>query len=42
MLARTDTKAAPWCVVATNDKRQARLDVLDHAINQLSVLTLKD
>ncbi|MBP2281398.1 polyphosphate kinase 2 (PPK2 family) [Psychrobacter sp. PL19] len=36
MLARTDTKAAPWCVVATNDKRQARLDVLDHAIKQLA------
>ena len=42
MLAHTDTKAAPWCVVATNDKRQARLDVLDHAINQLSVLMSKD
>ncbi|MFC6205020.1 ATPase [Psychrobacter urativorans] len=35
MLARTDTEAAPWCVVATNDKRQARLQVLDHAIEQL-------
>ncbi|WP_201512260.1 ATPase [Psychrobacter alimentarius] len=36
MLARTDTADAPWCVVATNDKRQARLEVLDHAIKQLS------
>ena len=36
MLARTDTKDAPWCVIATNEKRQARLDVLDHAIEQLS------
>ncbi|MGO2997841.1 MAG: ATPase [Moraxellaceae bacterium] len=35
MLARTDTKAAPWCIVATNEKRQARLAVLDHAIQQL-------
>lgn len=35
MLARTDTKAAPWCVVASNDKRQARLEVLDYAIFQL-------
>ena len=35
MLARTDTEAAPWCVVATNDKRCARLQVLDHAIAQL-------
>ncbi len=36
MLARTDTADVPWCVVATNDKRQARLEVLDHAIKQLS------
>ena len=36
MLARTDTADAPWCVIATNEKRQARLDVLDHAIKQLS------
>lgn len=38
MLARTDTKTAPWCVIATNEKRQARLDVLDHAIEQLSAV----
>ena len=36
MLARTDTEDAPWCVIATNEKRQSRLDVLDHAIEQLS------
>ncbi|WP_298973974.1 ATPase [uncultured Psychrobacter sp.] len=35
MLAHTDTEHAPWCIVATNDKRRARLDVLDHAIAQL-------
>ncbi len=35
MLARTDTAAAPWCVIATNDKRSARLQVLDYAIMQL-------
>lgn len=35
MLARTDSKAAPWCVIATNDKRRARLEVLDYAIAQL-------
>lgn len=39
MLARTDTKSAPWCVVATNDKRQARLEVLDHAIKKLSAIS---
>lgn len=38
MLARTDTDKAPWCVVATNDKRQARLQVLDHAIEQLTAV----
>ena len=36
MLTRTNTKTAPWCIIATNEKRQARLDVLDHAIQQLS------
>ncbi len=35
MLARTDTDVAPWCLIAINDKRQARLEVLDHAIKQL-------
>ncbi|MGB2786430.1 ATPase [Psychrobacter sp.] len=38
MLARTDTEYAPWCVIATNEKRQARLDILDHAIKQLSAV----
>lgn len=38
MLARTDTEHTPWCVIATNEKRQARLDILDHAIKQLSVI----
>ena len=39
MLAHTDTAYAPWCVIATNEKRQARLDVLDHAIKQLFALS---
>ena len=42
MLARTDSKSSPWCVVATNNKRQARLEVLDHAIKQLSALVTAD
>ena len=37
MLARTDTAYAPWCIVANNDKHQARLQVLDHAITQLQL-----
>ncbi len=35
MLERTDTTDTPWCVIATNEKRRARLEVLDHAIAQL-------
>jgi polyphosphate kinase 2 (PPK2 family) len=35
MLDRTNTEDAPWCIVATNNKRDARLQVLDHAIKQL-------
>ena len=35
MLAHTDTESAPWCIIATNDKRTARLSVLDHAISEL-------
>ncbi|MDO5768486.1 MAG: ATPase [Psychrobacter sp.] len=38
MLLRTNTSPAPWCMVATNDKRTARLMVLDHAIAQLTKL----
>ena len=42
MLARTDSSNTPWCVVATNNKRQARLEVLDHAIKQLSAFVIAD
>ncbi|WP_227431067.1 ATPase [Psychrobacter sp. I-STPA6b] len=35
MLSRTHCKHAPWHVIATNDKRTARLQVLEHAIVQL-------
>ena len=35
MLARTNTSDAPWCIIATNEKRCARLQVLDYAIAQL-------
>lgn len=36
MLLRTSTSVAPWKMIATNDKRTARLLVLDHTIAQLS------
>ncbi|VCU71734.1 thymidylate kinase [Pigmentiphaga humi] len=35
MLARTDTAHAPWVVVATDDKRAARLLVLEHIVQAL-------
>lgn len=40
MLARTNTTTAPWHVVASNDKRTARLMVLDYAIEQLERMLL--
>lgn len=36
MLLRTSTSVAPWKMIATNDKRTARLLVLDHTIAQLT------
>jgi len=32
MLEATDTKHAPWCVVRTDDKRRARLNVIAHIL----------
>ncbi|MFC4275991.1 polyphosphate:AMP phosphotransferase [Achromobacter aloeverae] len=32
MIARTDTMGAPWHVIATDDKRLARLQVLEHIV----------
>jgi len=36
MLLRTSTTVAPWKMIATNDKRTARLLVLNHTIAQLT------
>ncbi|WP_228133150.1 phosphate--AMP phosphotransferase [Alkanindiges illinoisensis] len=35
MLQRTDSSQAPWAVIATNDKKTARIAVLSHMVNQL-------
>ncbi|WP_454692274.1 polyphosphate:AMP phosphotransferase [Achromobacter aloeverae] len=35
MIARTDTLAAPWRIVATDDKRLARLQVLEHIVERV-------
>jgi polyphosphate:AMP phosphotransferase len=35
MVARTSTEAAPWHIVPANDKRYARVAVLDHLVDAL-------
>jgi polyphosphate kinase 2 (PPK2 family) len=35
MIARTSTPAAPWHVVAANDKRGARVEVLEQVCDRL-------
>lgn len=35
MLARTDTRAAPWHLISANDKRYARLQVLRHIVEAM-------
>jgi polyphosphate:AMP phosphotransferase len=35
MIARTSTPAAPWHVIAANDKRAARVEVLQHVCDRL-------
>jgi polyphosphate kinase 2 (PPK2 family) len=35
MLAATDTDHAPWFVVDSNDKRRARLNIIDHLLRQI-------
>ena len=35
MLAATDTKAAPWFIVPSDDKKRARLNVIHHLLKQI-------
>jgi polyphosphate kinase 2 len=35
MLAATDTKASPWYIVPSDDKKRARLNVLHHLLKQI-------
>src|SRR5271169_3039718 len=35
MLKATDTSWAPWCVVRSDDKRRARLNVISHFLTQI-------
>jgi polyphosphate kinase 2 (PPK2 family) len=35
MLEATDTKKAPWYIVPSDDKRRARLNCIDHLLDQI-------
>mgnify|MGYP001762864985 FL=1 len=35
MFAHTDTGYAPWYIISTNDKQQARIEVLRAILKQL-------
>ena len=35
MLAATDTKAGPWFIVQSDDKKRARLNVIHHILKQI-------
>jgi polyphosphate kinase len=35
MLAKTDTKAAPWFIVRSDDKRRARLNTIAHVLSRI-------
>ncbi len=35
MLEATDTKFSPWCIVDSNDKKRARLNVISHFLSQI-------
>ena len=35
MLKKTDTRAAPWYIVRSDDKRAARLNVIEHLLSKI-------
>ncbi len=35
MLAATDTSWAPWCLVRSNDKKRARLNIISHFLSKI-------
>jgi polyphosphate kinase 2 len=41
MLAKTDTKYAPWYLVRSDDKRTARLNTIDHILSRLPYKKVK-
>jgi polyphosphate kinase 2 len=42
MLAKTDTKLAPWHIVRSDDKRKARLNTIAHILSRLPYKALPD
>jgi len=40
MLLRSHSAHAPWLIVATDDKKQARLNVMRHLVERLAVRNL--
>jgi hypothetical protein len=41
MLKKTDTRHAPWYIVRSNDKRSARLNVIEHLLSKIPYKKLK-
>jgi len=41
MLEETDTKHAPWCLVRSDDKRRARLNIIAHILDKIPHKKLK-
>jgi polyphosphate kinase 2 (PPK2 family) len=41
MLAKTDTKYAPWYLVRSDDKRTARLNTIDHILSRIPYKKVK-
>ena len=41
MLKKTDTRHAPWYIVRSDDKRSARLNVIDHLLSKIPYKKLK-
>src|SRR4029450_10928517 len=41
MLAATDTKAAPWHIVRSDDKKRARLNLIAHFLEQIPYQRVK-
>ena len=41
MIAATDTAFAPWYMVDSNDKKRARLNIIQHILDQIPYESVK-